>query len=34
MENGFHQKQHDGIHKLYLLQDQGIYIHDGPSYNQ
>jgi hypothetical protein len=24
MENGFHQKRHDGIHKLYLLQDQDI----------
>ena len=22
MENGFHQKRHDGIHKLYLLQNQ------------
>ena len=34
MENGFHKKQHDRTHKLYLLQDQDIYIHDAPSYNQ
>ena len=34
MENDFHKKQHDRTHKLYLLQDQDIYIHDTPSYNQ